>query len=132
MSLTQKQEKFAQCIASGMSQSDAYREAYNVENSKDESIWCNASQLANDTKVKQRIKELQDILAEEVLYTAKQSFLKFIELQEKALIENNINAAIKAEELKGKLTGLYIDRQETTINGASKVTFEVADERDKG
>ena len=40
--LTSKQEKFAQTIASGKSQSEAYRMAYNADNMKEETIWSKA------------------------------------------------------------------------------------------
>jgi len=43
--LTPKQEKFAQSVASGKSQADAYRMAYNAENMKDETVWARASEL---------------------------------------------------------------------------------------
>ena len=40
MSLTPKQEKFAQEVASGKSQADAYREAYPKSKKwKDETLW---------------------------------------------------------------------------------------------
>ena len=43
--LTSKQEAFAQAVADGMSQADAYRAAYNTEKFKPEALWVNASKL---------------------------------------------------------------------------------------
>ncbi|MBS4773119.1 MAG: hypothetical protein KHX55_02450 [Proteobacteria bacterium] len=43
-------------------------------------------------------------------YTGIESFDKLNELQKEAIAKGNITAALKAEELKGKLAGLYIDK----------------------
>lgn len=67
--LTSKQEQFAQNIADGMTQADAYRNAYNAENMSDNSIWVNASKLTADAKVAVRIKELKDKIAAKKLWT---------------------------------------------------------------
>ncbi len=47
-------------------------------------------------------------------YTGVESFDKLTQLQNEALASGNINAAIKAEELKGKLAGLYVEKQAQT------------------
>jgi hypothetical protein len=63
MSLTAKQEAFAQAVASGMTQADAYRSAYDCENSTDKSIVEMASTLMRDLNVSSRVKSLQDEIA---------------------------------------------------------------------
>jgi hypothetical protein len=67
--MTPKQEKFAQCIADGMNQADAYRAAYDASNMKDSSIYVNASKLLSDTKVAQRVQELKEQLSSKALWT---------------------------------------------------------------
>lgn len=57
--LTIKQEKFCNKYLECGNASEAYRYAYNCLKMRDNSVWCNASQLLSDTKVIQRIKELQ-------------------------------------------------------------------------
>lgn len=59
--LTDKQEKFAQLLAIGKSQREAYREAYGCKGWKDTSIDCRASKLANNAMVMQRYTELHDL-----------------------------------------------------------------------
>ena len=55
----------------------------------------------------------QEAIKEEFKYTAIESFKKFMEIQELALMPdakgnyNNLNAAAKCEELKGRLFGAY-------------------------
>jgi hypothetical protein len=57
--LTGKQSKFVQGILKGLSQSDAYRAAYDCANMADNSIWREASVLMTNPKVAQRLKTLQ-------------------------------------------------------------------------
>lgn len=57
--LTIKQEKFCNKYLECGNASEAYRYAYNCLKMSDNSVWCNASQLLSDTKVIQRVKELQ-------------------------------------------------------------------------
>ena len=54
---------------------------------------------------------------------------KLNELQTQAILNGNITAALKAEELKGKLAGLYVEKvaqtdsngQDTPINDLSRI-----------
>ena len=74
MSLTSKQEAFAQAVASGMSQSDAYRATGDIsEDTKPESIWERASLIASDIKVRSRIAQLKDEIAAKALWTREDS-----------------------------------------------------------
>lgn len=50
----------------------------------------------------------------ELGYTGIESFDKLNELQEEALKNGCFNAALKAEELKGKLAGLYVEKMAQT------------------
>jgi phage terminase small subunit len=69
MTLTAKQELFAQSIADGMTQADAYRTAYSAVNMKADSIHVKASQLMADGKIAVRVKTLREALAEKQLWT---------------------------------------------------------------
>ena len=71
--LTPKQEAFAQAIASGMTQADAYRSAYNAENMKDATVWSKASVLMADGKVSARVEELRKGLEKKELWTREMS-----------------------------------------------------------
>lgn len=71
--LTAKQEKFAQCIADGMTQADAYRTAFNAEKMKPETIYVKASQVMADGKVTVRVSELKAALANKALWTREDS-----------------------------------------------------------
>ncbi|RDC59773.1 hypothetical protein HME9302_00968 [Alteripontixanthobacter maritimus] len=69
MTLTAKQEGFAQSIADGLTQADAYRANYSAGRMKADSIHVNASKLMADTKVAQRVEQLRADLAEQQLWS---------------------------------------------------------------
>lgn len=56
-------------------------------------------------------------------YTAKQSFERFEEIQQKALADKQYGAAIQAERSKGELAGLYEKKQEAS--GPKDITITV-------
>jgi len=69
MTLTAKQEAFAQAVSGGMNRSDAYRSAYDASKTKPEVVSVKASQLMADGKVAVRVAELQAALADKQLWT---------------------------------------------------------------
>jgi phage terminase small subunit len=70
MALTPKQERFAQEVASGKSQAEAYRTAFNVKpTTKPETSQANASKLMSNTDVSTRVAELRAAAAERVVWT---------------------------------------------------------------
>jgi len=130
MTLTPKQEKFALAVASGKTQSDAYREAFNVRpTTKDTSVNVNASKLMADTNIAQRVEELRKPIAAKAMITLESHIERLKELAELAIKEGQIAAAIKAEELCGKASGVYVEKRQITgsdggpIQHAIKVKF---------
>lgn len=62
--LTAKQERFCELVAlEGMTQADAYREAYDCAKMKPETIWARASELMADSKVSGRVESLKAEIA---------------------------------------------------------------------
>lgn len=78
--LTIKQEKFAQGLFAGLSQREAYKQAYNCENWTDKSVDEKACVLANDVKVVSRIKELTDELKERNMVTIERVLAEYAKL----------------------------------------------------
>lgn len=114
--LTAKQEKFCQEIVKGKSKYEAFINAGYATNGKRETIDNDAYKLTQKPEVIARIAELkkpiEEELQKELKYTAKESFKKLLEIQNLALCpdgENgkiDLNAGLKAEDLKQKLFGL--------------------------
>jgi hypothetical protein len=71
--LTAKQEAFAQGIADGLGQADAYRMAYDADGMKDSTIYSKASVLMSDGKVAARVAELKAQVVEKQLWTREMS-----------------------------------------------------------
>ena len=128
--LTLKQEKFVQeYLSNGGNATQAYKVAYDGNKNSDKTNNENASRMLANSKIKARLNVYQEEVKERVLYTAEQSFDKLNELLALALCPEgesgriNLQAALKAEELKGKLTHLYVDRVENT--NINKTPFEI-------
>lgn len=120
MILTPKQEKFAQAVASGMTQAAAYREAYPKSTEwKDSTVWSKASVLMSEDKVLERVAGLQSEGAKIAVYTLAEHFSRLDKLSRGAESEGKFAEAVKAEELRGKAAGLYTERQQIdhTTNG---------------
>lgn len=96
--LTAKQETFAQAIADGLGQADAYRMAYDAESMKDESIYPQASKLMKNPKVATRIGELKAQVADKQLWTREMSVKGLISAYRIALeakTSTGMTAAVK-------------------------------------
>lgn len=94
-SLSPKRERFAQEIANGNSQAEAYRIAFDCANSKPETITANASRLVSDSNVATRIKELRDALAEKALWSREDSVKALIGVINSPDKQRDIVAAVK-------------------------------------
>lgn len=128
--LTPKQAKFAANLAEGMSQADAYRNAYDAENMANETIHAHASRLAKRDKVVARV----DALTEEkirLLETRGISDRKQVaELAKKFAQDEARNDAIRlrALELWGRTCGAFI---EVIEDRRERPTSAVADELER-
>jgi hypothetical protein len=95
--LTPKQEVFAQAVAGGKTQADAYREAYNVKpTTKNEVTQVKASQLMADGKVRVRVEELKAQLSEKLLWTREDSLKTLIAVINAPDNAGNIISSVQA------------------------------------
>jgi hypothetical protein len=70
MALTPKQERFAQEVASGKTQADAYRAAFDVKpTTKPETTYKRACELMADRNISGRVAELREAAAERIVWT---------------------------------------------------------------
>lgn len=124
--LTPKQERFIQNIVSGMSQRQAYKDAYNAENMTDESIDVEACKLFNDTKVSQRYQELIQKLEDKAIMTAieKRRMLKEMATN----IDNSVTDRIKAIDTDNKMAGEYVTKVEADVNSSVNINIELSDD----
>ena len=124
MALTPKQERFAQLVAEGKTQADAYRGAFDVGvNTKAETIQKRASELIAKREVSGRVDELRKPIVEAVGITLESHLKDLMTLRNLAVKNNQINAAITAEIARGKAAGVSIDK----ITVSAKVSVETLD-----
>lgn len=113
--LTPKQEKFAQCVADGMSQSEAYRNAFNVKSTtKPESIHQKASSLMADVKVRSRVDELKEKLSEKALWTREQSVKALQNAMRIAEDKDNPTGVVAAVKELNAMHGFIVNKTELT------------------
>jgi hypothetical protein len=130
MNLTDKQEKFAQCIAKGYTQADAYREAYDCEDMIDNTVYKEACLLMNNPKITERVKELKERNLEKNYDRDVRYYLeKLEEIRQKAVAEGQYSAAVSAIKEDAKISGVYVEKAEVKNNVelVKEVTFVVKD-----
>ena len=119
--LTAKQEAFAQGIADGLGQGDAYRMAYDAEGMKDSTVYSKASIMMNDGKIRARVDELKSMVVEKQLWTREMSVKGLIQayrIAQDAKTSTGMTAAVKElnvmhgfnEPTKLSITGSMIQR----------------------
>ena len=121
LKLTAKQEAFAQAIADGMGQGDAYRMAYDAEGMKDSTIYPKASRMLSEGKIRARVDELKAMVVEKQLWTREMSVKGLIQayrIAQDAKTSTGMTAAVKElnvmhgfnEPTKLSITGSMIQR----------------------
>lgn len=130
-----KHEKFIQNIVKGMTQTEAYKEAFGA-NYDDNAIKINANKLFNSSKVQERYKELLGKLEDKTIMSAKERMewltkvingdikeeSKYWDDHQMIVYEKDadISTKIKAVDTLNKMSGEYI----TKVEGSMNVSYE--------
>lgn len=142
--LTSKQEKYVQNLIKGMSQREAYKDAYPTSKKwKETAIDSQASILFKNSKVLDRYNELQGKAEKETIMTAverKEWLTKVINGEIKDTVYYNVNGAtapiertadlntkIKALDTLNKMSGEYVTKIEGDI-GITTIEVDLNDE----
>ena len=114
--LTPKRALFARCVASGMTQADAYREAYDPKPSTtNASIHTLASRVAGEVEVRARIEALLAARERALLVSAVSDRQKVTQHLRDALAGGETDPLrLRAAELLGRSAGLFAT--EMTLN----------------
>lgn len=119
--LTPQQKKFCKSRAKGQSATQAAIEAGYSKKT--------ARQIGSKLLTKVDIKQAVDLYAqknqEKLDYKDTQHFQELTEIQEMAKKRGNISVALNAIVQKGKLCGLYIEKQEVAIKEPRRFVFEI-------
>jgi len=120
-SLTVKQEKFSKLVAlDGLSISEAYKQSYNCENMKIDSIYQLSCRLSKQVKITSRIDELKQAVTDELVTDLAWTRERFIIEAEANLIQsrasNQMNPANTALSLIGKVTQILEEKPQNQVN----------------
>jgi len=120
--LTARQEAFAQRLAVGDSQADAYREAgFKSDNAG--TIYAMSSKLASDLRIRQRVDALRAMVdrarAATQVVTAASATAMLEEVYRRALVDKQHGAAATAVMGIAKLNGLLVDKVEDVTRRAA-------------
>ena len=123
-----KHEKFIQNVVKGMSQRQAYKDAFNV-NYSDNAIDNNASKLFNKDEVQTRYNELLQELEDNSIMTAKERMKFLSDVISGKEKENNLREAylsdkMKAIDILNKMSGEYTTKIEGNI-GVTKIRVDI-------
>lgn len=108
--LTPKQMKFVEGVLSGLTASDAYRGAYGCENTPPEQIWVRASETRSNSKVQLWLQAARQHNLSKHAVTLESHLSELDRLKAEAEKTGAIGAAVKAVELQGRVSGLYVER----------------------
>tara|TARA_R100000656_G_scaffold121627_1_gene96693 strand:+ start:64 stop:582 length:519 start_codon:yes stop_codon:yes gene_type:complete len=116
-----KQEKFSRLIAlDGLSISEAYKQSYNCENMKQDSIYQLSCRLSKQVKIRSRIEQLRESVTDKLISDLAWTKERFIKEAETNLIQsresNQMNPANTSLQLIGKVTGILEDKPQNQIN----------------
>jgi phage terminase small subunit len=133
--LTLKQQRFAELVAEGMTQADAYRQAYNAAKMKPETIWARASELMADSNVAGRVEALRAQMAaatvKRTARTREQLLEKLDHVYSDAMDAESNNgrkahsAAVSAVAAQSKMLGFDIQKLEVTGDIELRGEFEM-------
>lgn len=130
--LTPKQEAFALKYAECSNATKAYRSAYEVgKDTKDETVWSEASRLLSDPKVTARILELQKQAQELCMVTVASITDELEQARQLAMKDDKGAAAATSASLgKAKLHGIFPDKHKIEVDGGDPIIIHFS-ERDK-
>lgn len=129
--LTPKQEKFCQCIVSGMSAKDSYISAYNTKAS-DQVIFNESCKLLKRDDITDRIKELRKPLEnhyQNIAISERQQQIDFIkERIEICKAKEDEQSIIRYTDMLNKIYGSYRDtdteeKTDQTVNNLDTATL---------
>lgn len=95
-----------------MSQSDAYRAAYDAEKMKPETVQRRACELMKDSKITARVSELRTPVVQRLQYGLEQAMREAEEAFAVARAKENGGAMVAAVQLRARLNGLLVEKKE--------------------
>ena len=126
--LTPKQERFCQVYIETGNASEAYRQAYNAEKMRPDTINNKAYGLLQKGGIRARLDELRAEHKKRHEITVDTLVAELEEARKLAFETDKAAAAVQATMGKAKLLGLVVEKQETNIVQPPKIIVELSNE----
>ena len=126
--LTPKQEKFCYGYMETGNASEAYRQAYNAEKMRPDTVNNKAYGLLQKGGIRARLDELRAEHKKRHEITVDTLVAELEEARKLAFETDKAAAAVSATMGKAKLLGLVVDKQETAITQAPTIVVELSNE----
>ena len=126
--LTPKQERFCQVYIETGNASEAYRQAYNAEKMRPDTVNNKAYGLLHKGEIRARLDELRAEHKKRHEITVDTLVAELEEARKLAFETDKAAAAVSATMGKAKLLGLVVDKQETAITQAPTIVVELSNE----
>lgn len=119
--LTANQQVFVQNILNGMTQLDAYKDAYDTRTDNDSTISVNANRLLKNPKISALLGSLTDTFKEKIVREAVETRRYVMEqLYSYAAAETKPDGTrLKALEMMGRAVGMFTDKVEQKVEQIS-------------
>lgn len=127
--LTLKQEAFAEALANGATNAEAYREAYNTDDMAQTTIWQEGCKLAQHPKVAERVEELLRAKQAQKQLVAARAEDRIWKQVWGVLEADSTPAAVKvsAAALAAKLAGMVTDKVQVETGTVADIERELAE-----
>lgn len=110
--LTDKEQKFLEGLLLNKPGTVAYREAFDCSNMLPTTVQACASTLKHSHKLTRWLSAARQAYLGTAVATLESHTLELARLRELSVDSGNMGAAIQAEQLRGKASGLYVERYE--------------------
>ena len=119
--LTANQRAFAEHLAAGLNQTEAYIKAYNVRTTNRNVISINASRLARDNRISELLESYADSIAARVVEDATRTRRYVLEELHghASSTQRTPTEKLRALELMGRAIGMFTDKLETKAEAIS-------------
>ncbi len=124
--LTDKQMRFVEGIVSGKTGSDAYRDAFDTSNMLPTTISASASTLRREPKVEAWIRAWHIAHMGSGVLSKEQHLRELEAIRELSKEQGDLKSAVAAEHLRGKASGLYVERSEVTVYDPAAILAQIA------
>ena len=119
--ITQRQEVFCREYIKTGNATEAYKTAYNTEDSKPSTVHRLAKRALDNPKIISRIEEMRAPAVKKAQVTLEQHLNDLKEIRDMAIADRHFGSAVSAEIARGKAAGLYVEKKD--VQGTIEIVW---------